>query len=84
MAVALARLPGVTVYPSEANFLTVRVPDAPRAEVNLRTAGILIKRLHGAHPMLEHCLRLTIGTPEENDTLLAALPACLGLEPTHV
>ena len=33
----------------------------------LRAAGILVKNLHGWHPLLEHCLRITVGTPAEND-----------------
>ena len=34
-----------------------------------------MKNLHGVHPLLEHCLRITVGTPAENDALLAALAA---------
>ncbi|SFZ77116.1 histidinol-phosphate transaminase [Chitinimonas taiwanensis] len=74
---ALAVLPGVTVFPSEANFLTARVPDADKTFAALKAAGILIKRLHGSHPLLEDCLRFTIGSPAENDAVLAALPNCL-------
>ena len=48
---------GVTVYPSAANFLLVRVPDADRSHAALRERGILVKRLHGGHPLLSHCLR---------------------------
>ncbi len=75
MATALAALPGVTVFPSHANFLLVRVPDAPRWFTTLREAGILVKNVHGWHPLLAHCLRITIGTPAENNALLAALGA---------
>ncbi|MEL6710315.1 MAG: histidinol-phosphate transaminase [Pseudomonadota bacterium] len=72
---ALATLPGVTVYPSEANFVLLRTPPQ-QAETwfqHLRQHGILIKSLHRAHPTLRDCLRITIGTPEENDTLLQVL-----------
>ena len=72
---ALARLPGVTVFPSRANFVLVRVPDAPRRFEALRAAGILVKSRHGVHPLLEHCLRITVGAPAENDALLAAFAA---------
>lgn len=75
MAQALAALPGVTVFPSHANFLLVRVPDAPRWFTALREAGILVKNVNGWHPLLAHCLRITIGTPAENNAVLAALPA---------
>jgi histidinol-phosphate aminotransferase len=77
LTAALSAMPGVTVYPSEANFVTVRVPDADQTFAALKQAGILIKRLHGSHPLLNHCLRLTVGTPVENDAVLAALPNCL-------
>jgi histidinol-phosphate aminotransferase len=49
------------------------VPDAPALFDLLRRSGILVKNLHGWHPLLAHCLRLTVGTPEENDAVLAAL-----------
>ena len=73
LAGALAALPGVTVFPSQANFVLVRVPDAPRWFARLRGEGILVKNLHGSHPLLGQCLRITVGTPPENDALLAAL-----------
>ncbi|CAG0978299.1 histidinol-phosphate aminotransferase [Burkholderiales bacterium] len=73
LAGALAALPGFAVMPSDANFLLVRVPDAPALTSRLRTAGILVKNLHGGHPLTANCLRITVGTPAENDALLAAL-----------
>lgn len=74
---ALAALPGVRVFPSDANFFLLRVPDAPRAHEGLRTQGVLVRNFHGAHPMLAHCLRVTVGTPEENRILLGALKEVL-------
>jgi histidinol-phosphate aminotransferase len=38
----------------------------------------LVRNFHGSHPLLEHCLRLTVGTPDENEKLLAALVPVLG------
>lgn len=73
LAEALAAFAGVTVFPSEANFVTCRVPDAPALFAHLKASGILIKSLHGAHPLLAHCLRFTVGAPHENDAVLAAL-----------
>jgi len=73
LCAALAALPGVTVFPTQTNFALARVPDAPRWFEALRAAGILVKSLHGSHPLLLHCLRITVGTPAENDALLAAL-----------
>ena len=75
LAGALAAVPGFAVCPSQANFLLVRVPDAPRVAAALRAAGVLVKNLHGHHPLTTHCLRITVGTPAENDTLLRALAA---------
>lgn len=68
----LAALPGVQCFPTEANFVLVRVPDAPKLDAQLRRRKILIRNFHGGHPLLEHCLRLTVGTPEENEQLLKA------------
>jgi histidinol-phosphate aminotransferase len=73
LAAALAGMPGVRVFPAEANFVLARVPDAPAWFTRLRAAGILVKNLHGGHPLLAQCLRITVGTPAENDALLAAL-----------
>ena len=72
---------GLVHFPSAANFVLVRVPDAPAAFEGLKARGILVKNLHGSHPQLAHCLRLTVGTPDENRKLLAALAATLG--PSH-
>lgn len=74
---ALAALPGVTVVPSQANFLLVRVPDADRAFESLRRQGVLVRNFHGSHPMLAGCLRITVGTPEENRILLNAFREAL-------
>ncbi len=73
MAKELAALHGVTVFPSAANFLLIRVPDANAWFQALREAGILVKNVHGWHPLLDGCLRITIGTPAENNAVLEAL-----------
>ena len=71
MLAALAAMPGLKVWPSEANFLLVRVPGRAAALFDhLLKNGVLVKKLHGSHPLLEDCLRFTIGKPEENDRLL--------------
>lgn len=74
---ALAEIPQVTVWPSEANFLLVRVADAPAVHAGLRERGVLVKLLEGQHPTLAGCLRLTVGTASENRLLLDALNASL-------
>jgi histidinol-phosphate aminotransferase len=70
----LAALPGVTVYPSQANFFLIRVPDAARTFESLKGQGVLVKNLH---PGLENCLRVTVGTPDENRILIGALREAL-------
>jgi histidinol-phosphate aminotransferase len=73
VAASLAALRRVTVFPSQANFVLVRVPDANHWFATLRDAGILVKNVAATHPLLANCLRITIGTPAENDALLEAL-----------
>lgn len=75
---ALDRLPGVARFPSAANFVLARVPDAPAAFEALKRSGILVRHFHGSHPLLAHCLRLTVGTPDENRKLIEALASALG------
>lgn len=73
ISAALAALPALTVFPSEANFVTVRAPDAVALYQHLKASGILIKQLHGSHPLLDNCLRLTVGSPDQNAALLSAI-----------
>ena len=72
---ALEANKALQVWPSEANFILFKVPDGQAKAVHqgLIKAGVLIKCLHGAHPQLTDCLRVTIGKPEENDAFLQAL-----------
>jgi histidinol-phosphate aminotransferase len=70
---ALECIPGVTPFPSEANFILFRVTGAEALFGGLKQRGVLIKNLHGSQPALENCLRVTVGTPRENDRFLAAL-----------
>ena len=73
VATALAALRRVTVFPTQTNFVLLRVPDAGHWFATLRDAGILVKNVSTMHPLLADCLRITIGTPAENDALLEAL-----------
>ena len=74
---ALARLPGVRSWPSDANMMLVRVPDAARTFEGMKARGVLIKNVSKMHPLLANCLRLTVGTADENARMLAALEASL-------
>jgi histidinol-phosphate aminotransferase len=74
---ALARLPGVKTWPSEANMILVRIPDAAKTFEGMKAAGVLVKNVSKMHPLLANCLRLTVGTADENARMLAALEASL-------
>jgi histidinol-phosphate aminotransferase len=74
---ALARLPGVKSWPSDANMILVRVPNAPKTFEGLKTRGVLVKNVSKMHPLLANCLRLTVGTADENTQMMAALEASL-------
>ena len=73
----LAELPGAQPFPSEANMILVRVPDSKKAFEGMRARGVLVKNIEGLHPLLRNCLRLTVGTPEENLLMIDALKASL-------
>jgi len=77
LAAALAELPGVTVFPSAANFISLRVPDAERVCTHLHGAKVLIKNLSKMHTLLANCIRVTVSTPEENAQFLNALKTSL-------
>ena len=70
---ALALMQGVSVYPTQTNFVLARVKDANRIFDGLKARRILIKNLHSWHPLLANCLRITVGTPQENDLLLSTI-----------
>ena len=60
-------------FASQANMLLVRVPDADAAFQRMKQAGVLVKNVSKMHPLLTNCLRLTVGTPSENASLIRAL-----------
>jgi histidinol-phosphate aminotransferase len=70
---ALSALPSVSAFPTEANFILFRVPQADAVFAGLKSRGVLIKNLNGSHPSLSQCLRVTVGTPEENARFVGAL-----------
>lgn len=72
---ALSGFDGVTAYPSEANFVLFRVAEgtADAVFMALREQGVLIKNLNPAAGRLQDCLRVTVGTPDENTQFLTAL-----------
>lgn len=70
---ALNGIAGVQAYPSQANFILLRVPQAAQVFERLKQRGVLVKNLHGSHSALTECLRVTVGTPQENQMFLTAL-----------
>ncbi len=77
---ALCQIPDMTVWPSDANFVLFRATRRPAHATHaaLRSAGVLIKNLDPQGGLLAGCLRVTIGTPAENDAFLAAIKLILG------
>lgn len=73
----LREIPGLRPYPSEANMILVRVPDAAHIFAGMKQRGVLVKNVSGLHPLLGNCLRLTVGTPQENTLMIDALKASL-------
>ncbi|MBA0900905.1 MAG: histidinol-phosphate transaminase [Candidatus Nitrotoga sp.] len=69
----LEAIDGVQPYPSAANFILFRVRHAGKIFQGLKERGVLIKDLSRAHPLLSDCLRVTIGTPQENECFVQAL-----------
>jgi histidinol-phosphate aminotransferase len=72
----------LAVIPSQANFLLVTTPDEAHAGwlyAALKARGVLVRFFD--QPSLYNRLRITVGAPEENDALLAALDAALAQEP---
>jgi histidinol-phosphate aminotransferase len=76
---AIRALQGIEVWPSAANFLLFRVAPkrANALHAALKRAGVFIKNLHGSHPLLAGCLRVTVGQPGENVKFLEALTVAL-------
>jgi len=73
MTAALMSLDSVEVFPSQANFILLRVDDADSVFEGLKERGILIKNMHAQGGLLKQCLRITVGSKDENNAVLAAL-----------
>lgn len=74
---ALRAVDSVVAFSSEANFILFRVANATAVFSGLKQRGVLIKNLNGAHPALADCLRVTVGTAEENERFITALKQSL-------
>ncbi len=75
LAEALLRLSVVKeIYPSDANFLLVATTDADGLYAWLRDKGIIVRN-RSRVALCEGCLRITVGTPDENAMLIDAMAA---------
>ncbi len=68
---------GLQSWPSDANMILVRVADPARSFEGMKARKVLVKNVSRMHPLLAGCLRLTVGTADENTQLLQALQASL-------
>ena len=68
---------GLKSWPSDANMILVRVPEPARSFDGMKARKVLVKNVSRMHPLLAGCLRLTVGTADENTQMLAALQASL-------
>ncbi len=72
----LNKLPGVTAYDSDSNYVLFRVNGADKVWEQLYGRGVLVRDFSHAQ-YLENCLRVTVGSPDENKEFLAALAQIL-------
>ena len=63
---------GIEVFPTQANFVTFRSRDSRRLFEELLARGVLVRNV-SSYPRLQNCLRVSIGSREQNDRFLAAL-----------
>ena len=74
---SLGKMPGVKCWTSDANMILVRVADSSKTFEGMKAKGVLVKNVSKIHPLLANCLRLTVGTADENLQMLEALKTCL-------
>ena len=73
---------GLEVFPSEANFILFRVlnKDANKVFESIKSSGVLIKNMRADEGLLENCLRVTVGAPDENKAFVDALLSAMKSE----
>jgi histidinol-phosphate aminotransferase len=78
---ALSGILNVKAFKSDANMMLLRVQggneQAAKTFDGMKARGVLIKNVSKMHPLLAGCLRLTVGTAEENATMVAAIKASI-------
>jgi histidinol-phosphate aminotransferase len=79
----LSSMTSLVVYPSQANMILIQIKGPDQADLadkvftRMKEKGVLVKNVSKMYPLLRNCLRLTVGTVEENTQLIAALEASL-------
>jgi histidinol-phosphate aminotransferase len=82
----MTTMPELEVFPSQANFILFRVLDntnnksANGVFESIRQSGVLVKNMKADEGLLKNCLRVTVGTPRENDAFIAALTKAVSLQ----
>ncbi len=73
-------MPALQVFPSQANFILFRVLNKNANDVfeSIKQSGVLIKNMRADAGLLKNCLRVTVGTPNENEAFVAALNKGIG------
>jgi len=66
------KIKGIKVYPSDANFFLIKVPDGDKIHRMLIEEGVLVRNMSHL-PMMDNCLRISIGKPEENEAFITAI-----------
>ncbi len=78
LVAALRQMPGIEkCWDSEANMVLVRVRDAAKTFAGMRERKVLVKNVSTMHPLLARCLRLTVGSADDNARMLDALQASI-------
>ncbi len=72
-------MPGAQPIKSDANMFLLRVADAAKTFEGLKQRGVLVKNVSKMHPLLDNTLRISVGTPAENQLLLKALQDSLSV-----
>ena len=69
----LKNIPKIEVFPSETNFILIRSEKSEELNAKLESSGIGVRHFSPDAPGLKNCLRISIGTPTENDEVFAAI-----------
>ena len=81
----MSAMSGLQVFPSQANFILFRVLSGEGAKSangvfdSIKKSGVLIKNMKADMGLLKDCLRVTVGSPEENQVFVSALSKAMNI-----